>query len=138
MEQPRRPESMRWHDLGAPPRALRLAPTLLSGMSFRWWYRAESSSFVGVLGSTIFELQETHSTTLFRQCNELKSSVSHGDAESIIRAHLSLDRGPSSVAWSDDDGLPKQYQQAAKALPGVRVVSHARMQTRHKVEQDSV
>jgi len=110
-----------WFDLCAPPHVLRLAPTLLSGMSFRWWYRPQSDSYFGVVGNAIFELRETDETCFFRT-HMAVVYTEEGDASAAIRAHLSLDRGPSPAAWKSI-GLPRQYHNAVQALPGVRVLS---------------
>ena len=55
-----------WIDLQVTPTSLRLAPTLLSGQSFRWHYRKQSDSYLGCVARRVFELREDADTTHFR------------------------------------------------------------------------
>jgi len=120
-----------WVDLRAPPECLRLTPTLLAGMSFRW-RATPSHTFIGVLGDWICELRETAAGAEFR-------THAGGDlccVEEALREHLSLDRGPEvpNAAWSDvwrreevgSAALPAaaaQHGRCAAVLPGVRVLT---------------
>ena len=108
--------------LGTDPATLSLAPSLLSGMSFRWRREETSGTFVGVLGSTIYELrEETDGSVSFRAASP--SSAKLEDPASLLRAHLRLDDGltPSThVPWLE--GPVRQFRAAAAALPGVRVL----------------
>ena len=104
-----------WSDLCVPPDALRLAPTLLSGMSFRWHPSAAGSIYVGVLGDCIYELREDDATVHWRVCGPADSDR----ARAQLREHLSLDRGVTASAWAGAGQLPVQFFHAAAALPGV-------------------
>ncbi|EOD31996.1 N-glycosylase/DNA lyase [Emiliania huxleyi CCMP1516] len=108
-----------WSDLCVPPDALRLAPTLLSGMSFRWHPSAAGNIYVGVLSDCIYELREDDATVHWRVCGPADSDR----ARAQLREHLSLDRGVTASAWAGGGQLPVQFFHAAAALPGVRVVS---------------
>ena len=102
---------------GAGPRALRLAPTLLSGMSFRWERREETDSFLGVLGGTVFELREQGEAVAFRS-----SGPDANAARALLRRHLRLDDGVVTcevASWRE--ALPR-FARAAEALPGCRVL----------------
>jgi hypothetical protein len=126
----------KWRDLRAPAGRLRLAPTLLSGMSFRW-LATPSRSFVGVLGDTIYELRETETgTTEFRTHG---SRMAHTTHVSALWAHLSLDRGPDAAARGGNAcgrdacggvvaggklaAAAAQHGRCAAVLPGVRVLA---------------
>ena len=120
-----------WHDLAAPPATLRLAPTLLSGMSFRWTRVLDAGggdddqTFVGVVGCTLYQLRETAVTTWWRaRCGDGGGGggVAEAEAEAALRKHLSLDRGVEPSEWAQYTSLP-EYWHAADALPGVRVLS---------------
>ena len=101
------------------PRSLRCAPTLLSGMSFRWWRRKEEEeeTFVGVLDDTIFELKELDAAVAFRS-----SDPDTASACALLRKHLRLDDGVDACkvpTWRQ--ALPR-FRQAATAVPGCRVL----------------
>src|SRR6056297_1222144 len=76
-----------WRDLHAPPEQLRLAPTLLSGMSFRWRV-TPADTFIGVLGDCICELRETAGGAEYR----VHGAGDAAAARELLRDHLSLDR----------------------------------------------
>ena len=119
-----------------PPTALRLAPTLLSGMSFRWRREESSGTFVGVLGSRIFELREDEEggTISFRAMRpevaeeDVKVEKEDGEDEAMLRLHLRLDDGvtPCSHApWLNGPASSvtlARFRRNAAALPGVRVL----------------
>jgi 3-methyladenine DNA glycosylase/8-oxoguanine DNA glycosylase len=131
-----------WRDLIVPPTSLRLGPTLMSGMSFRWRHRhgegsydnkADShgyiesvsslrdGSYIGVLRGTIFEAKEDGSTVWYRVHNA--NGEEPEDSEAALRAHLSLERGVDAASWAALPGTPVQFRKAAVALPGVRCLS---------------
>ena len=130
-----------WRDLCVPPTSLRLGPTLLSGMSFRWRHRhgqgsyankAHSEgyldslslldgSYIGVLRDTIFEAREDDQTVWFRVHNPRKEPAE--SAEAALRAHFSLGRGVDAASWTGLPTTPVQFRKAAAALPGVRCLS---------------
>jgi N-glycosylase/DNA lyase len=101
------------------PRSLRCAPTLLSGMSFRWWRRKEGEeeeeTFLGVLDGTICELKELDAAVCFRSSNP-------DTARALLRKHLRLDDGVDAcevAPWCE--ALPR-FRRAAAAVPGCRVL----------------
>ncbi|KAG8468581.1 hypothetical protein KFE25_013664 [Diacronema lutheri] len=109
-----------WRDLDVPAARLRLAPTLLSGMSFRWRRRASDGVFEGVLGADAYELRETERSVQFR----VLSAAPAVDAEARLRAHLSLDRGVDVHSWLTRLRAPPPcFAAAASALGGVRVLT---------------
>ena len=108
-----------WLDLDVPPSRLRLEPTLMSGMSFRWARRAADDggvTYIGVLGRHVFEVKEDESTAYFRPHTGADSDL----ARALLVEHLSLDRGAEPSAWPDP---PAQFLRAAAAQPGVRVLT---------------
>lgn len=103
------------------PRSLRLAPTLLSGMSFRWWRRKEGEeeeeTFLGVVEDTICELKELDAAVCFRSSNPDTDA-----ACALLRKHLRLDDGVDACevpTWRE--ALPR-FRRAAAAVPGCRVL----------------
>ena len=97
-----------------------LAPTLLSGMSFRWRRSADDSSiFSGVLGSHIVEVRADAESAYFR-CG---SDSDPRSVEALLRAHLRLD---DEIAAACDHApflaASAEFREAAAALPGVRVL----------------
>ena len=115
----RRPAS--WHSLGVGPDALRLAPTLLSGMSFRWRRREQDDEvYVGVLGRTVLEVREDEHASYFRV---ILGDTSVEQALGMLRAHLSLERGVPTSHFLRHAHAPSQFVRAAAALPGVRVLN---------------
>lgn len=118
-----------WSDLRASPSALRLRPTLLSGMSFRWQYREPSRSYLGVLGQTAFELREHEHTVTFRTLGS-KQAAGQEQHVRLLRAHLSLDRGCDvQKKWLDrTKDVPDQFLRAASVLQGVRVLTIDRLE----------
>ncbi|KAL3922494.1 MAG: hypothetical protein SGPRY_004541 [Prymnesium sp.] len=118
-----------WADLRASPSALRLRPTLLSGMSFRWQYREPSRSYLGVLGQTAFELREHEHTVTFRTLGS-KQAAEQEQHVRLLRAHLSLDRGCDiQKKWLDrTKDAPDQFLRAASVLQGVRVLTIDRLE----------
>ena len=78
-----------WLDLDVPPSRLRLEPTLMSGMSFRWARRAADDggvTYIGVLGRHIFEVKEDESTCFFRTHTGADANL----ARALLVEHLSL------------------------------------------------
>jgi N-glycosylase/DNA lyase len=114
-----------WRDLAdATGSRLRLAPSLLSGMSFRWKQRADCV-FEGVLGSDAYELREAADGVQWR----VVSAFPAGDAELRLRAHLSLDRGVDVDAWLPQlHEPPACFVTACTHLGGVRVLSVAQLE----------
>ena len=118
--------------------SLQLAPTLLSGMSFRWW-RTSAANYVGVLGAFIFELHQDEITgeVFYRSRSQETSSDAAASATSLLLAHLRLDNendrcfnactheawqaDPSNCAAQQSPAL-RRFRRCAAALPGVRVV----------------
>ncbi|KAJ1640764.1 DNA glycosylase [Pavlovales sp. CCMP2436] len=116
-----------WRDLGASAARLRLAPTLLSGMSFRWKQRVDGI-FEGVLGTDAYELKEIADAVHFRVLSKRPSP----DAEARLRAHLSLGRGVDVCSWLDQQLLsdpPACFAKAAAALGGVRVLNVEKLES---------
>jgi N-glycosylase/DNA lyase len=110
-----------WRDLGVSASRLRLAPTLLTGMSFRWRRHAHGDDcvFAGVLGADAYELRETEASVEFR----LVSAKPSAGAEARLRAHLSLDRGLDVCEWhARVQDPPECFARACAALGGVRVL----------------
>ena len=104
--------------------ALRCAPTLLSGMSFRWSRVAETDDcFVGVLGSTTIELREEPSGGVSFRCR----AKQRAEAAALLRSHLRLDEPAAADhhEWHTCKLSPavKRFRQCASLLPGVRVLS---------------
>lgn len=101
---------------GTSTAALRLGPTLLSGMSFRW-ERTREDTFVGVLDGVICELREAGESVEFRS-----SDPDIAVAKMLLRRHLRLDDG--LVACESDlwRGALPQFRRAAAVLPGCRVL----------------
>lgn len=114
-----------WHDLLTPPERLQLAPTLLSGMSFRWQRCGDcTDTFVGVLDDHAFELKQAAHTCYYRALGPA-SETAQGAA--LLRKHLSLDRGVDVRDWMQRaTAAPPLFAKAAAALQGVRVlhISH--------------
>tara|TARA_B110001452_G_scaffold149984_1_gene124813 strand:+ start:1246 stop:2472 length:1227 start_codon:yes stop_codon:yes gene_type:complete len=101
---------------GTTTAALRLAPTLLSGMSFRW-ERSSDDTYVGVLDGVICELRESGESVDFRS-----SEPDVAVARTVLRRHLRLDDGLiacESEVWRS--ALP-QFRRTAAVLPGCRVL----------------
>ena len=105
---------------------IQLAPTLLSGMSFRWARTAGDGSFVGVLGKIIIEVRFEGQDLQFR-CGD----TSHAEeAAALLRAHLRLDsddgENEAALRWCDSGtnapAAVVRYRKCANILPGVRVV----------------
>lgn len=113
---------------GTTTAALRLGPTLLSGMSFRWekcmslqdgadGTSSQQDTYIGVLDGIIYELREAGETVDFRS-SEPNSTV----ARTTLRRHLRLDDGLiacESNAWCS--AVP-EFHRAAAVLPGCRVL----------------
>lgn len=121
-------------DLKVRASRLRLAPTLLSGMSFRWRQR-EDGIFEGVLGGHAYELRETEDSVLFRVLSadkpgDVDSNQAGDDAESRLRAHLSLERGADVDSWLPRlrHPAPPCFVTAASFLGGVRVLTVDRLE----------
>lgn len=114
-----------WQDLAVPAARLRLAPTLLSGMSFRWRQRQSDGVFEGVLGTHAYELREAEDTVFFRVLTHPT-----GDAEARLRAHLSLERGVDVHTWQSRLRAPPPpcFVTAASSLVGVRVLTIDRLE----------
>ena len=106
-----------WNDLHAPADELRLAPTLLSGMSFRWRLTS-ANTFIGVVRDRICELRETAAGTEFRVHGPPARADDVHAASAALRAHLSLDRGPRTPAakWASP-----QHALKDSVLPAVAV-----------------
>jgi N-glycosylase/DNA lyase len=127
-----------WRDLHAPPEQLRLAPTLLSGMSFRWRV-TPADTFIGVLGDRIYELRETAAGAEYRTHGAAPRDDDVDAARELLRRHLSLDRGPrepaagSEGAWAaigasvssgtEPSAVAAHHGRCAAVLPGVRVLT---------------
>lgn len=125
-----------WRDLGAPPEQLRLAPTLLSGMSFRWRV-TPADTFIGVLGDCICELRETAGGAEYRTHGAAARGDDADAAREMLRSHLSLDRGPRDPAagwagaWAAAGGsgsmelsaVAAHHSRCAAVLRGVRVLT---------------
>ena len=118
-----------WTDLREPAERLRLGPTLMSGMSFRWTRVVTDApnpgtvAYFGVLGHTVYELRESPDTCWFRTHAPAAGGADVGRAERAIRRHLSLDRGVEATAWASDPRVPPHFAASAAALPGIRVLS---------------
>ena len=118
-----------WAQLdGTTTAALRLGPTLLSGMSFSWekctslqdgpdYTSPQQDTYIRVLDGIIYELREAGETVDFRS-SEPNSTV----ARTTLRRHLRLDDGLiacESNAWCS--AVP-EFHRAAAVLPGCRVL----------------
>ena len=113
------PDGSLWHILTENPATLRLAPTLLSGMSFRWRKEHASGTFIGVLGTDIYELREDEHGTYFRATH----SVAAAAARKTLRKHFRLDDGVITSCYPPWRALDLQlFERAAAAIPGVRVL----------------
>ena len=114
-----------WRPL-ATHRVVRLAPTLLSGMSFRWSRVSDNEgTFVGVIGTMILEVRECGGGLEFR-CAEPSYAA---EAAALLRAHLRLDDddGDCDEArfWRESAATSpamSRYRKCASRLPGVRVL----------------
>ena len=104
--------------------SISLAPTLLSGMTFRW-QRSTAGTFIGVLDEQVVELCEDATGVTFRCSGDATA------AEQLLRAHLRLDNKSfcayHNSAWSEGAISKEQrglaeFRVAAANLPGVRVV----------------
>lgn len=115
------------------PFSCNLAPTLLSGMSFRWRrVTSHGDCYVGVLGTTIVELRQDRDHAVSFRC---ANGVHAADVAShLLHAHLRLDDEATSVSssWhssggSSVDATPsaamRRYRECVRALPFVRVLS---------------
>jgi N-glycosylase/DNA lyase len=120
--------SSSWRPLHTNGVSIALAPTLLSGMTFRW-KRTVSGTFIGVLGTHAIELCEGTSGNLSWRCTNNDDVTS---ADALLRAHLRLDskfcayrhahwQPPADEMATEDRGLA-EFRIAAVTLPGVRVV----------------
>ena len=104
----------------APADTLRLAPTLLSGMSFRWARNAETDTYLGVLGTTIYELREDEHTSFYR-VQGAGGPPTTGATRQLYR-RLRLGEGVRPSYWDGWPRVPKRCREAAAVLPGVRVL----------------
>lgn len=119
--------SSSWRTLHTHGVSISLAPTLLSGMTFRW-RRTISGTYIGVLGTHAIELCEGASGNLSWRTNKNDAT----SAEALLRAHLRLDSKfcayrhahwqPSADDMAAEDRGLAEFRIAAATLPGVRVV----------------
>ena len=123
-----------WMDLGTSARSFSLAPTLLSGMSFRWARHTldAGETFTGVLCSRIFELRTDPEGAASCRCHYTSPPPAEEAMAcmDMLRTHLRLD---DDALFSSCDHVPwlhgasscaaiARFRAAALALPGVRVL----------------
>ena len=133
-----------WTAMPARAMELRLAPTLLSGMSFRWRHRADPAAdaepavamkkaaayapyaggtYVGVLGSTIYEVRENAGGCALRvHAADGRVRAPTAAETSVLARHVRLGEGALSNVWVGAAGIPVRFGRVAAALPGVRVL----------------
>jgi 3-methyladenine DNA glycosylase/8-oxoguanine DNA glycosylase len=128
-----------WPDAWTPleAEATNLAPSLLSGMSFRWWKvgsigddeEEAAGHFVGVLSGEVVELKQSGMGAVSYRC---RRSSDQEVVVSLLRSHLRLDEASASPhhhRWQSDSkgaDLPHpavaRYRVCARVLPFTRVL----------------
>lgn len=109
------------------PIELRLEMTLLCGQVFLWKKRvsaAQTTSYLGIINSQIFELQETTEQVMYRMHQDAEKPHDEHAAHLVLQNYFHLQTGPSLATIYKEFAAkdPIFFGAICSFFPGVRVI----------------